>query len=116
MSAAAPPAPAPAPPAAKSAPPSTPTPAAATKATAGAGKPAPTPRKKLKGVRGVLKELKPGKSITIVAEKTGEPLTVPLSPKASLPPGLKPGDPIRILADVSGKGPVVEKVVRVSND
>lgn len=115
-SAAAPPTPSPAPTAAKPSPRATGTPAAAAKPSAGAAaKPTPTP-KRLKGVRGVLKELKPGKSITIVAEKTGEPLTVALSPKAALPPGLKPGDAIRILADVGVKPPVVEKVVRLYVD
>lgn len=61
-------------------------------------------------IRGVVKALEPGKTLTMTVRGTGKDVTYTLTPNAQIPEGLKAGDPVRIRVQAAEKGKVVDKV------
>ena len=61
-------------------------------------------------IRGVVKAYEAGKSLTMTVRGTGRDVTYRLKAGATVPPGLKPGDAVRIRALAAEKGKVIDGV------
>jgi hypothetical protein len=61
-------------------------------------------------IRGTLKAVDPGKSVTVKVRGTGRDVTYTLKSGASVPAGLKPGDSVRVTVLAAEKGKVADEV------
>jgi hypothetical protein len=61
-------------------------------------------------IRGVVKDYAAGKSLTITVRGTGKDVTYTLKAGATVPAGLKAGDPVRIRVLIAEKGKVADVV------
>ena len=61
-------------------------------------------------IRGTVKAIEPGKSVTVTVRGTGSDVTYTLKEGASVPRGLKAGDSVRVRVLAAEKGKVADKV------
>jgi hypothetical protein len=61
-------------------------------------------------IRGTVKSYEAGKSLTMTVRGTGKDVTYTLKSGATVPPGLKAGDPVRIRVLTAEKGKVADRV------
>lgn len=61
-------------------------------------------------IRGTVKAIDPGKTLTMTVRGSGRDVTYTLKSGASVPPGLKAGDSVRVRVQTAEKGKIVDRV------
>lgn len=61
-------------------------------------------------IRGTVKAIDAGKTLTMTVRGTGRDVTYTLKSGASVPPGLKAGDSVRVRVQAAEKGKIVDRV------